>query len=235
MSMPRKAMKELGMQACCLWCDAPDHSVERCKPCIQHHRSVRDFIAAAPQDNALMQFARELIAMAASPEKYALDDVHGAILQQLRLAHELAPNSSPLESLDLDTIFEHQRQQEKTSVIRDVGNQNPWKDKELSSVEAKKIGEDTWIAGGRHEDHQYGARTIPSKPITQIDRSDRKGEDTQLTDRVHASVEASKIKEKEVAELVELVEFQQRQMKREVLATALKDVKKMIDDDLDFD
>ena len=52
MAMPRRAMKDLGFQACCLRCDAPDIvGGERCRNCIKHHTKVRDLIAKAPQSD----------------------------------------------------------------------------------------------------------------------------------------------------------------------------------------
>ena len=68
MSMPRRAMKELGLQACCLRCDEADViGSQRCKGCISHHRNVRELISAAATEDELFQFAKELVAMAASP------------------------------------------------------------------------------------------------------------------------------------------------------------------------
>ena len=53
MSMPRRAMKNMGLQACCLRCDEPDDAGSaRCKTCIGHHESIRDKIAKAPPDDA---------------------------------------------------------------------------------------------------------------------------------------------------------------------------------------
>ena len=43
MSMPRRAMKNMGLQACCLRCDEPDDAgSDRCKTCIGHHESIRE-------------------------------------------------------------------------------------------------------------------------------------------------------------------------------------------------
>ena len=68
MAMPRRAMKDLGFQACCLRCDAPDIAgSSRCRKCITHHTKVRELIAKAPQSDELFQFARDLLAMAANP------------------------------------------------------------------------------------------------------------------------------------------------------------------------
>ena len=90
--MPRRAMKDLGFQACCLRCDAPDIAgSNRCRKCISHHTKVRDLIAKAPQSDELFQFARDLLAMAANPNRYDHDEVHGPSLrEQQRLANSMA-------------------------------------------------------------------------------------------------------------------------------------------------
>lgn len=79
----------------------------------------------------------------------------------------------------------------------------------------------------------YGARTVPSRPIKKTDRSDRVGEDTVLTDRVQAAAETSNMDE-EAAKIFEDIEFERRQKERKVLEGAMKDIKDMVDDDLEF-
>jgi hypothetical protein len=83
------------------------------------------------------------------------------------------------------------------------------------------------------QDHHYGARTIPSKPIEKVDRSERIGEDTALTDRVHAAAGQDGMEE-DVAKIFEDIEFKQRQTEREDLKSAMKEVKELVDDDLEF-
>ena len=53
----------------------------------------------------------------------------------------------------------------------------------MQAADAKKVAEETWLLNPDVDQH-YGARTIPSKPIAKVDRSERIGEDTTLTDRV---------------------------------------------------
>lgn len=234
MSMPRKAMQELGFQACCLRCDAPDKpGVARCTSCIQHHRAVREVVASAPPDDPLYQLAKEIMAMAAEPHRYDHDEVHGAsLMEQQRLAATLVGSPAPRTTDDIVMVFEQQRAVEKVNAIRDVGNQNPWKDAPLQAEDAKKVGEETWLL--HHEvDEHYGARTIPSKPIAKVDRSERIGEDTELTDRVHAAASHSGL-DKTSAKIFEDLEVKQRQSQRKELKDAVKDVNEMIDDDLEF-
>ena len=234
MSMPRKAMQELGFQACCLRCDAPDQpGVSRCTSCIQHHRAVRETLASAPPDDPLYQLAKEIMAMAAEPHRYDHDEVHGpSLIEQQRLATVLVGTPAPRTTEDIITIFEEQRSVEKSNTIRDVGNQNPWKDAPMQAEDAKKVGEETWLLHQEVDEH-YGARTIPSKPIAKVDRSERIGEDTTLTDRVHAAASQSGLDETS-AKIFEDLEFKQRQSQRKELKEAVKDVKDMIDDDLEF-
>ena len=235
--MPRKAMQELGFQACCLRCDAPDESgVSRCSPCIQHHRNVREVLAAAPPDDPLYQLAKEIMAMAAEPHRYDHDEVHGrALFQQQRLAGALVGEQNPRKTDDIEALFQQQREKRERNALQDIANQNPWKEQPLEAVEAQKMAEKTWDIQGEEHQH-YGARTVPSRPIQKVDRSERSGEDTALTDRIHASAAAqSKTNlDEDAMEIFEELEFKQRQLKREELKSAMKEVKQLVDDDLEF-
>ena len=228
-------MQELGFQACCLRCDAPDEvGLERCSSCIQHHRSVRETIASAPPDDPLFQLAKEIMAMAAAPHRYDHDEVHGEVLiEQQRLAGSLSGPKRQRTEDDVVRVFDEQRASKKVNVLRDVGNQNPWKDGAPSADIASAISQETWSLEGQDVDPHYGARTVPSKPIQPVDRSERTGEDTTLTDRVHAAVSSSGLDEK-AAEIFEELEFKERQKKRAELDSAMKDIKDLVDDDLDF-
>lgn len=235
MSMPRKAMQELGFQACCLRCDAPDESgVARCSPCIQHHRNVRELLASAPPDDPLYQLAKEIMAMAAEPHRYDHDEVHGrALIEQQRLAGALVGERAKASTDDIEALFEQQRAKRQQNALQDIANQNPWKERPLEAKEAQAMGEETWVLQGEENIH-YGARTVPSKPIQKVDRSERSGEDTALTDRIHAAAATDQALDEETAEIFEELEFKQRQSKREELKSAMKEVKELVDDDLEF-
>lgn len=234
MSMPRKAMQALGFQACCLRCDAADSpGLQRCTPCIEHHRSVRETIAAAPPDDPLFQLARELMTLAAAPHRHDHDEVHGpALIEQQRLAAALLGPSAQRTPEDVFSVFEAQRQTEKANVLRDIGNQNDWKNDPLPAREARTMGETTWLDPKEGAEH-YGARTVPSKPINRVDRSERLGEDTALTDRVHAAVQPA-MEDDESAKIFEELDFKERQRQRSKLQSAMKDIKDLVDDDLEF-
>ena len=236
MSMPRRAMKELGLQACCLRCDEADvGGSQRCKGCISHHRNVRELIAASAAEDELFQFAKELVAMAASPHRHDHDEIHGeALLEQQRLAAALITATPLPTSEEVGDLFASQRNNEKSNIIRDVANQNPWKDDAPEVDVATKIGQEAWSdAEAEASIAHHGARTIPSKPIAKVDRSDRVGEDLQLSDRVHAAADAQNVP-KELVDDVKATGFETRQRARKDLKDAISNLDEILDDDLDF-
>jgi hypothetical protein len=236
MSMPRRAMKELGLQACCLRCDEADvGGSQRCKGCISHHRNVRELIAASTAEDELFQFAKELVAMAASPHRHDHDEIHGeALLEQQRLAAALITATPLPTSEEVGDLFASQRNNEKSNIIRDVANQNPWKDDAPEVDVATKIGQEAWSdVEAEASIAHHGARTIPSKPITKVDRSDRVGEDLQLSDRVHAAADAQNVP-KELVDDVKATGFETRQRARKDLKDAISNLDEILDDDLDL-
>lgn len=236
MSMPRRAMKELGLQACCLRCDESDVAgSQRCKSCISHHRNVRELIAAAATEDELFQFAKELVAMAASPHRHDHDEIHGEVLlEQQRLAAALITATPLPTSEEVGDLFASQRNSEKTNIIRDVANQNPWKDAAPEVDVATQIGQEAWSdAEAEASIAHHGARTIPSKPIAKVDRSDRVGEDLELSDRIHAAVDAQSVP-KELADDVEALGFEARQRARKDLKDAISNLDEILDDDFDL-
>ena len=236
MSMPRRAMKELGLQACCLRCDEADvGGSQRCKGCISHHRNVRELIDASTVEDELFQFAKELVAMAASPHRHDHDEIHGEVLlEQQRLAAALITATPLPTSEEVGDLFASQRNNEKSNIIRDVANQNPWKDDAPEVDVATKIGQEAWSdVEAEASIAHHGARTIPSKPIAKVDRSDRVGEDLQLSDRVHAAADAQNVP-KELVDDVKATGFETRQRARKDLKDASSNLDEILDDDLDF-
>jgi hypothetical protein len=229
-------MKELGLQACCLRCDEADvGGSQRCKGCISHHRNVRELIAASTAEDELFQFAKELVAMAASPHRHDHDEIHGeALLEQQRLAAALITATPLPTSEEVGDLFASQRNNEKSNIIRDVANQNPWKDDAPEVDVATKIGQEAWSdVEAEASIAHHGARTIPSKPIAKVDRSDRVGEDLQLSDRVHAAADAQNVP-KELVDDVKATGFETRQRARKDLKDAISNLDEILDDDLDF-
>ena len=230
MAMPRRAMKDLGFQACCLRCDAKDVAgSDRCRSCITHHKKVRDLIAKAPQSDELFQLARDLLAMAASPNRYDHDEAHGPVLrEQQRLANSMAETKPLPSSEDIGQVFAEQAKRDKTSVVQTIGNQNPWKN-QLPPEDVLERMADTL----EMEDIEHGVRTIPSRPIASVDRSDRLGEDRKMVDKIEAERAASNVVEP-LKEVVESATIAQRQRDRAGWEDAQSEVSELLDDDLDL-
>ncbi len=227
MSMPRRAMKEMGFQACCLRCDAADIAASaRCKRCISHHTSVRDQIAAISHDDPFTQFAKEMLMMAAAPHRYDHDEIHGAVLveQQLLAAGLTEPVPQPTVE-DIEAIFEQQKNRKKTNVVRDVANQNQWSDVAPSEDERKEM-----LDMFEESDHsEYGARTIPSREIQKVDRSERSGEDLALTDRLQAAANVKIIPVKEKEQAVKK-NYDEIQKQRKEWKSVLSEVDDLLED-----
>ena len=199
MSMPRRAMQEMGFQSCCLLCDARDITgTKRCRTCIEKHSQTRKNIEERPPGDMVGQFARELFQMISAPHHWDHDDVHGPELERIQYLAGLvaAPKKIPTTK-EIGELFATQAKKVKGSLIQDVANRNPWKEAPPSVEEAWLFGENLPVI----EDVAPGARTIPNRPIPKVDRSDRIGEDRSLTDII-ASQEAeddSVIEEREAA------------------------------------
>jgi ribosomal protein L40E len=230
MAMPRRAMKDLGFQACCLRCDASDVAgSERCRSCITHHKGVREQIAKAPQSNELFQLARDLLAMAASPNRYDHDEVHGPSLREQQLLANSLVEAKPLPtSEDISELFAAQAKRKKTSVVQTVGNQNPWKD-QLPTEEVMTHMAESLEA----EDIAHGARTIPSRTIAPVDRSDRLGEDRKMVDKIEAEKAAIDAPEP-LKDIVESATIAQRKRDRKDWEDAQSGVSELLDGDLDL-
>ena len=223
-------MQELGFQACCLRCDAPDEAgVARCSTCIQHHRNVRETIASAPPDDPLYQLAKEIMAMAAEPHRYDHDEVHGqSLIEQQRLAGQLVGTPIKRTEHDVAMVFQAQREVEKSNALRDIGNQNPWKD-QLPPEEVLEYMANTLEV----EEMDHGSRTIPSRPIAAVDRSDRLGEDRKMVDKIEAEKASSEAPES-LKEVIETEAIAQRELARKEWENAQSGVSELLDDDLDL-
>ena len=112
--------------------------------------------------------------------------------------------------------------------VQEARNQNKWKD-ELPSEDILNH----MVASLEAEDRHDGARTIPSRPINAVDRSDRLGEDRKITDRIEAGKVASKAPEP-LKEVVEAAAIAQRERDRAEWEDAQSEVSKLLDDDLDL-
>ncbi len=179
-------MQKMGLQSCCLLCDAQDIAgTARCKKCINAHSLARKVLDGLSSEDEVGQLGRELLQMISAPQRWDHDEVHGPALKQIQfLAGTLAEPKPQMSSEDVEALFAAQAAKPKTSLIRDIANRSKWKDEPPSAELARAFGENLPII----EDDMPGARTIPSRPIKKIDRSDRIGEDRELVDRVVAEL-----------------------------------------------
>ena len=124
MSLPRRAMEQMGFSVCCLMCDAPDVAGStRCKECIKGHTSARDRLTSGKARTKAQRLARELVTMLADPFSYTEDDIHGEWMQtysEMIHEHQHDPEKGGERRL------RSQRLSRKTSLIRDVANKNKW-------------------------------------------------------------------------------------------------------------
>ena len=225
MSLPRRAMSDMGLAICCLMCDAPDDAGSaRCKTCIGQHGKVRERLSRG--DDGVSRWGRELLAMMANPQQYDFDNVHGEVLQgyvRLLTEHE-GPRAAPTQE-EIDALFAAARARPKGSLIRDMANRNPWKDSPPSVQSAREMSDkiDEIDEGG------VGQRTVPSREIEKVDRSDRPGEDTALTDRVSANV-AVQDEPEELQDILADVHVAKRKAKRDKLSDAVEGLDDLLDD-----
>ena len=228
MSMPRKAMKEMGFQICCLLCDAPDVAgTKRCRKCISRHVVLRDGLPDNPK-SPIEQFALELMQMISNPQRLDHDEIHGKHLRQYQLLAGDYADTSPLPtSEEIDGIFDRQRRKPEKSLIKDVANQNPWKDRVPSPEGARAISEDISPIDG---DESVGRRTIPSREIDVVDRSDRLGEDRQLSDRVAAAERVADLPKDKRGEAME-GEIAKREGVRAVWEDTIEDLEELLEVD----
>ena len=230
MAMPRKAMKELGFQACCLRCDASDVTgSSRCRSCIENHRTTRELIARAPQDDPLFRFARTLSSLAAAPHQHDHDLVHGStLIEQQRLAAELVEITPPPTAKEIGQTFIQQGKKVDFNPLRDIGNQNTW-GKEGASKEV--VAEAAKLLPFTGESPT--TLTTPSKNIEPVDRSDRIGEDLEMSDRLHAIEEVANLPE-EIHDVVEKDILKQRKDARLNWTEVVTGISGLLDDDLDL-
>ena len=141
MSLPRRAMEQMGFVVCCLTCDAPDvPGTERCRQCIDSHARARDKLTSGPASSKAERLAREHVTMLADPGKHIDDSQHGEFMlayQRLIDAHQGVEEVITMEQVE--ARFAKQRQKEDKSLIRDVANQNPWSDRAPDAEERKEM------------------------------------------------------------------------------------------------
>lgn len=230
MSMPRRAMKDMGFQACCLWCDERDEvGSERCKGCIESHTRIRDEIAKSPPGDAFYQFAKELLAMASAPHRYDNDPVHGSWLEeQQRRAGLYISKPKSKSGLDVLDVFESQKGTKKENIIQTVANKNVWKDAPPEPELARKIGSEAWTPEDIDLADYHTGRTVPSKDIEPVDRSDRPGEDVEMVTRTNLKATNADVDE-DILEIIENEVLHQQKSKKESWNSTVSDVLDLLD------
>ena len=223
MSSVRRAMAEMGLAGCCAWCDAPDTpGSERCRTCIATHRSVRDRLAAGA-DAPIDQAARRLLSLMAEPHRHDHDPVHGAVLkEQMRRLGISARNQASTQA-DVEAAFAASRARDKGSVVTSVGNRlgdAPEADT------ARQLGE---VVFDPEQINAEARRTIPSRPIATVDRSDRLGEDPALEARISGERKAAEEPVESLRSVVEKAHVEGSIKRREALGGLLDEVDDLLD------
>lgn len=202
MSQPRKAMKSMGFQGCCLRCDAEDvPGLKRCNGCIELHTKVKT-IMISDVDSELFQHMRELYSMLSKPEMFDTDEIHGnELIYQQSLVSDVEFEEGFVYPVDIEELYVKKKSTEQIRIMQDLVNKNPWKNKPPSNDIAKLIGNETWKDDELSKQEYSGKRTIPSKEIVPINKDERIGEDLKIG--IKASIETEedvkrKIKQKEV-------------------------------------
>ena len=140
MSLPRRAMDEMGLAVCCLMCNAPDDpGTTRCKGCIERHSTARKALFTERASSPIQQLARTLASMIQNPGDHLADPVNGpymALYHEALLKHQGASQAETME--DVERLFEEVRSKRKPSLIRDIANQNPWADRNPDRDEIDK-------------------------------------------------------------------------------------------------
>ena len=141
MSLPRRAMEQMGFAICCLTCDTPDiPGSERCRQCIHSHAKAREKLTSGPATTKAERLAREQVTMLADPGKYIDDSEHGEfMLNYVRLidAHQGVEQVITMEQVE--ARFAAQRAKKDKSIIREVANQNPWAERAPDAEEREEM------------------------------------------------------------------------------------------------
>ena len=125
----------------------------------------------------------------------------------------------------VEARFEADRNKQKGSLIRDMANRSEWKDGAPSPELAKSMSDEIDEVEMEH----LGRRTVPSRVIDEVDRSDRPGEDLTLTDRViaNAAVQDAPV---ELQELLADEHVAKRKAKRDELSDAVESLDDILDE-----
>lgn len=141
MSLPRRAMEQMGFSICCLSCDAPDIAgSQRCKHCISSHVNVRDKISSGPATTKADRLSREFVTMLANPSDFLENPNHSVTMAYYKsLIDEHQGTSQPKTSEEVKERFERQRKKKSKSLIRDVANNRKQSSEVLGPEEIEEL------------------------------------------------------------------------------------------------
>ena len=213
----------MGLAGCCAWCDAPDTpGSDRCRACIATHRSVRDRLAAGA-DGPIDQAARHLLSLMAEPHRHDHDPIHGPVLKEQMRRLGVSARSKASTQADVEAAFAASRARDKGSVVTNVGSR-------LGDVPeadtARELGEELFDP---QQINAEARRTIPSRPIAAVDRSDRLGEDPALEARISAERRAAEEPVESLRPVVEKAHLEGSIKRREALGGLLDEVGELLD------
>ena len=151
MSMPRRAMEQMGFSICCLSCDAPDVAgTNRCRTCIASHTRARDRMSGQAISKA-DRLSRELVTMLASPASYIDDTEQGELmLHYVTLISEHQGEVSANTQEQIEEMFERQRRQKSTSLIHERRKKSSWWGSKLEPNEMEELL--SLIDGGKRKE-----------------------------------------------------------------------------------
>ncbi len=141
MSLPRRAMEQMGFSICCLSCDAPDVAgTVRCRGCISSHVKIRDKISSGIATSKVDRLTREFITMLANPNNFIENKVHSETMVYYKsLIDKHQGKSEPKTAEEVIARFENQRKKPQKSLIRDVANKRKRSAVPLNSKEIEEL------------------------------------------------------------------------------------------------
>ena len=141
MSLPRRAMEQMGFSICCLACDAPDIAgSQRCRDCISAHVKVRDKISSGVAITKADRLSREFMTMLTNPTDFIDNTVHSETMSHYKsLIDKHQGKSQPKTAEEVQDRFEKQRNKPQKSLIRDVANNRKGKITKLNSKEIEDL------------------------------------------------------------------------------------------------
>ena len=141
MSLPRRAMEQMGFSICCLSCDAPDIAgSQRCRGCISSHVKVRDKISSGVAISKADRLSREFVTMLANPVDFIENTVHSETMAYYKsLIDKHQGKAQPKTAEEVKERFEIQRKKPQKSLIRDVASNRKRSTEVLNSEEIEEL------------------------------------------------------------------------------------------------